>query len=395
MAEELTLRNVNRLSTQQLRAELSKRNIDPDPENAGSGTKRPKSEDIISFQPGLLIKIQNIPLAYNCSSSSDVSIKSCIKGSCGGLKFVEMLTGLCAILRFATTEEASTAYGKLSRCEIALPFDSTGTHINILSGQDEVDYWSRIAEKHSKKRNEAEIHQVLLKRLMHVLAQEEKAKLQPEQKPVMCSECQAVLSSKSALARHMRVHVGGASGDSISSESYSIQDALVMGKMSFITVFEDDYMKVIVKPQGIATMGAKGEITVLTSDELLLSPTSRLYSSKYKKAVPVHRLDKLTGGLLVCSKTKVSERFLKQCFQNRLVGKKYRAICPGEILPREGVIDIPIGGKESITTYSVSHVTRSERFGWLTTVDLWPTTGRTHQLYEKFLFLCSCYNKSF
>jgi hypothetical protein len=45
-----------------------------------------------------------------------------------------------------------------------------------------------------------------------------------------------------------------------------------------------------------------------------------------------------------------------------------------------GVIDTPLEGRPSSTRWSTVARTHSDRYGWLTLVDMWPKTGRTHQL---------------
>ena len=47
---------------------------------------------------------------------------------------------------------------------------------------------------------------------------------------------------------------------------------------------------------------------------------------------------------------------------------------------QDGVIDEPIDDRSASTRYSVINVTRSLRSGWITTLDLHPLSGRTHQL---------------
>jgi hypothetical protein len=44
-----------------------------------------------------------------------------------------------------------------------------------------------------------------------------------------------------------------------------------------------------------------------------------------------------------------------------------------------------VGDKESLTKYSVVDYSRSSRYGWISTVDLWPITGRRHQLRKHLL----------
>lgn len=147
---------------------------------------------------------------------------------------------------------------------------------------------------------------------------------------------------------------------------------------SIVTVCEDDWYRVIVKPQGLATMGTGG-LTLLRSDKLLLPDALKL-QLPYKKAVPCHRLDRETGGVMLCSKSKLAERIIMTIFSSKLVHKKYLAVVIGKLEPSEGIIDTPISGKAATTKYSVTHYTRSKQYGWVTTVQLWPITGRQHQL---------------
>jgi len=376
MGDELTLRTVNSLSTADLRNELLKRKVTPDEPNDVDETKRARVEN--KFQCGLLVRIRNVPSSYTNCCIEGMTIKRLLKESCTGLKFVDGNEST-VILRFANADNASLAFLKLTNREVSLPFDSCGIDIEMLTGNEESDYWCRIF---AAKKVESETRRLMLRQLSQILTKERNDKTQPGQKSAFCQECQIPFISKSALQRHMRLHYLG--DMTISDKSATEQQ---LSKLVLPTVYEDEYMKVIEKPQGIATMGSKGEVTIHSSDQLLLYPPNEIYAHKYKKAVPVHRLDKLTGGLLVCSKSKDTERFLKCCFENRLVGKRYRAICPGTISPSTGEITGPIDGKESLTTYAVANVTRSNRFGWITTVDLWPRTGRMHQLYHSKKYL--------
>ena len=141
---------------------------------------------------------------------------------------------------------------------------------------------------------------------------------------------------------------------------------------------DSDWYRVIVKPQGLATMGTRG-LTVMTSP-LMMLPNAIALKLPYKKAYPCHRLDQETGGLMVCSKSKAAERAIMQCFNDKLVHKRYRAIVRGRLEPAMGIIDTKISEKDAITLYSSVLCTRSAQYGWITTVDLWPITGRKHQL---------------
>ena len=56
----------------------------------------------------------------------------------------------------------------------------------------------------------------------------------------------------------------------------------------------------------------------------------------------VHRLDKITSGILLLAKTKESHLFLTEKFRERQIKKYYWAIVNGTPQPQHGVINIPI-----------------------------------------------------
>lgn len=116
-----------------------------------------------------------------------------------------------------------------------------------------------------------------------------------------------------------------------------------------------------------------------------------------------HRLDAATGGLLVVAKMTQSEIRLKENFANRYCKKRYRAIVFGRLEPNStscvvedfdhdeekedteycGIINSPVANKAALTRYSIVCHSRSpypQANGWMTTVDLFPVTGRKHQL---------------
>jgi 23S rRNA-/tRNA-specific pseudouridylate synthase len=129
-----------------------------------------------------------------------------------------------------------------------------------------------------------------------------------------------------------------------------------------------------------------------------------------------HRLDMATGGVLVAAKTRHSLTALCAAFEQRRVAKRYLALVvvrPNKalsysletehVLPPcflltvecvrggegrrgqgklegEGEIDEALDGKAASSRWrAVEHV-RSLKHGWITKVELWPHTGRKHQL---------------
>ena len=200
--------------------------------------------------------------------------------------------------------------------------------------------------------------------------------------------------------------------------------------------------RVVVKPQGVATLNGKcalkahnglayaytisqaGERGVLStvqfpSSELILMSDARAshhpsedvggerakdhLGRKYfaiKRALPCHRLDLPTGGLVLCSENREAETYFKHLFAMHKVQKRYRALCHGHLDAPDAdsagangatsstsssnsslrYITERIDGKLCTTAYRIVSVTPSARHGWITTVDLYPITGRRHQL---------------
>jgi 23S rRNA-/tRNA-specific pseudouridylate synthase len=195
-----------------------------------------------------------------------------------------------------------------------------------------------------------------------------------------CSICaDRVFSSRNKLFAHVReAHVGSEVTNSSAdlNRFADLENAFISD--SLITADEDEDYKVVVKPQTLMTIRTHSRDAgkALTDLDDLLIPGA----ITYRRAVPCHRLDRSTGGLVICSKSKKSETSIKMMFRMKRVRKRYRALVPGRLEPTQGLINAPIGGKKSITKYSVVSYTQSLRYGWISTVDLWPVTGRRHQL---------------
>lgn len=86
-----------------------------------------------------------------------------------------------------------------------------------------------------------------------------------------------------------------------------------------------------------------------------------------------------TSGLLLCAKTASARVTLGNMFEIKTVRKRYTALVVGR-LDGEGEIKTEMDGKFAHSKYTVVAHHRSIVPGWITTVDLWPLTGRTHQL---------------
>ncbi len=140
--------------------------------------------------------------------------------------------------------------------------------------------------------------------------------------------------------------------------------------------YEDDVLAVVVKPGGLATSGPRPR-TLERALPLALGRSTA--PDRLAAPRPVHRLDAPTAGLVVVAKTRGAHAALGWAFQRREVSKRYRALVVGR-LEGEGVIDRPIDGREARTRYAARSHARALKGDWLTRVDLFPETGRTHQL---------------
>ncbi|MBC8319812.1 MAG: RluA family pseudouridine synthase [Bacteroidetes bacterium] len=141
-------------------------------------------------------------------------------------------------------------------------------------------------------------------------------------------------------------------------------------------VFEDEHLAIINKPAGIEVSGNK-YYTIQNALMTNINPSKESDALKWPR--PVHRLDVPTSGLLLVAKTALAVMTLGQRLEKREVKKRYRAIVAGKP-PDSGEINTAINGQEAYTKYKVVSRCHSLKTQWLSLVDLFPLTGRTHQL---------------
>jgi len=154
-----------------------------------------------------------------------------------------------------------------------------------------------------------------------------------------------------------------------------------------VTIFEDADIIALNKPFGLAVQG--GEKTSRHVDGML----DALVKDGERPRL-VHRLDRVTGGLLILARTRRAAAALAEAFRGRDVEKTYWALVAGAPRPRAGVIDVKLAkragardrelvvpdpgpdAKNAVTDYQVIEET-GLRAAFLA---LRPRTGRTHQL---------------
>ena len=117
---------------------------------------------------------------------------------------------------------------------------------------------------------------------------------------------------------------------------------------------------------------------------------------EHKREGIVHRLDRVTSGLIVCPINTDAFNQLQEDFKKRKIIKKYKAIVQGSPRSKSGEINLPLihsqnnrrkrevgkNGREAITKYNTISKTDS-----YTLLDIDLITGRNHQIRAHFEYL--------
>nr|WP_256930815.1 pseudouridine synthase [Pseudomonas sp. ABC1] len=144
----------------------------------------------------------------------------------------------------------------------------------------------------------------------------------------------------------------------------------------------DEHLLVVDKPHFLSVMPA-GEYV----QETLLARLSKRFGSH--DLVPLHRIDRLTAGLVLFSTNPQSRGRYQALFRQRLIHKTYEAICPalpGQTFPmvlhKRMVPGEPffLMREEAGEANSETRIEVLERRGDLWRYALFPVTGKKHQL---------------
>ena len=152
-------------------------------------------------------------------------------------------------------------------------------------------------------------------------------------------------------------------------------------------IYEDEIILIVNKPK---------DVLVYSDDDKELT-MNKIVESYYKdlsyiSALPIHRLDKQTSGLLVYSKSPVFQPILDKLLSEKQIRRNYLAFVQGKMKVGETVvIDKPIGndrhnsnkriiykdGQKALTKFRCLACNRAKNYSvLLCTLD----TGRTHQI---------------
>ena len=158
-------------------------------------------------------------------------------------------------------------------------------------------------------------------------------------------------------------------------------------------LYEDQWLLVLNKPAGLVTHPVSQWQSGTLCNALQFHLDQQTAARGILRPGIIHRLDRMTSGLLVVSKHHLAHRCLSIAFQERKVKKSYLALVHGFVERDAGTIDRPIGRvaqqdsilmstnqqardrKPAMTHFKVEH-----RWADATLLLVTPLTGRLHQV---------------
>ncbi len=163
-------------------------------------------------------------------------------------------------------------------------------------------------------------------------------------------------------------------------------------ELPLVVLYEDQDLVVINKPPGMLVHPVKKFQSGTLANALLYQWQAAGETCSFH---PVHRLDRLTSGLVLIAKNQWSHQQISLQLSSDKISRLYLAFCKGKIEKVSGSIDAPIKeqydsalrivdehGKPAITRYRV--IRRTESY---TLLAVKIHTGRTHQIRVHLSYL--------
>jgi len=147
-------------------------------------------------------------------------------------------------------------------------------------------------------------------------------------------------------------------------------------------IYTDKHLAVINKPAGLVMHPAGSHKSGTLANAL---------KAKFPNFYLVHRLDKDTSGVVLVALDLPTKNYLSKLFEERKIKKTYLSLVAGKLIPQEAYLDLPIkrgksgkfealaGGRTAKSRYRVK-----EYLPGYTLVEVFPETGRTHQIRVHF-----------
>lgn len=162
-------------------------------------------------------------------------------------------------------------------------------------------------------------------------------------------------------------------------------------------VFEDDYILVVNKPQGMVVHPAHGNYNGTLVNALLNHCTNLSGINGVIRPGIVHRIDKDTSGLIMVAKTNDAHIVLSKQLKEHNITRKYIALLEGRMKSESGTVNAPIGrhpvDRKKMAVVSkngriaITHYKTLECFDNNTLIEAQLETGRTHQIRVHMSYL--------
>jgi len=206
------------------------------------------------------------------------------------------------------------------------------------------------------------------------------------------------VTSIKQLLRSRRVQVNGAictrgdqalkAGDGVTILSQAGTTTLHHPKLSL--VYEDDYLLVVNKKQGLLTVPSNPDSAETTALSILKAYVRKQHPRN--NIYVVHRLDRETSGLLVFAKTPQLQEYMRTYWRQLVTKRTYIALAEGILPEQKGTITtwltedkrnamvfsspVDDGGQKAVTHYEVLGTREND----ISLVALNLETGRTNQI---------------
>ncbi|MDN5342477.1 RluA family pseudouridine synthase [Oceanotoga sp. DSM 15011] len=147
--------------------------------------------------------------------------------------------------------------------------------------------------------------------------------------------------------------------------------------LDFEIIYENDDFLVINKPSKVSMHPGQGEQMVTIIEGV------KYHANDSYDPHLVHRLDKLTSGVLIIAKNKNTSRLLSEIIQSRKAKKYYLTLLKGTLKNKSGELKSLVDSKEAHSEYSVLKEYETN-LGFFSLVKVLIHTGRKHQIRVQF-----------